>query len=500
MKQQGGTSAERADRGFVSLAVTVVILLITYACYRFAENAVSEHRSADAQAERMQLEAAADSAEALILAQLADRDAESMTPTSDRLTLLDENPYVNQQVGGYGGSTRVPHFTVIGLASDAEGRWQHQYGPVNESARLSISILPLWEQQQPGSSLAALMQLPGIDPEVAESLVRRLVEQQSGYLRRSGLRYTLDQLLEVPGLTRELLYGDDRNFNGLASPLELPLGPSVGQTFSTYGVGDAAPWAALLTPYSAERNVNQSGQPRINLNLADLTELRRQLQERLPAAWVDFIIAYRTYGPAVAPPPIAGSAAVGPIASVYDLIGAEVRSGPDADAPLVPNPFPASRAAYRDYLFSLVDETTVDPRPIIPGRVNINLAPTAVLRGIPGVDSELVNRIALARERSESTPGSQRRLAAWLVAEGWIEPVWMRELAPYITAGGDVFHAQIVAFLAPGEEQPDFASTARSPFVRRAVVVDATGPAPRVAVRRDLSNLGRGFSREALEL
>lgn len=504
MKQRDRSIAERVDRGFVSLAVTVVILLITYACYRFAETAVGEHRAAEAMAERVQLAAAADSAEALLLAQLASRDADAAVPADSRQTENNIDVYVNQQVGGYSGSTRVPHFSIISLASDVEGRWQHQYGPVDESARLSISILPVWEQQRPGSSLAALTALGGIEPEAAQALSQYLVERQTTASPTGvGLRYSLDQLLEAPGMTRHALYGDDRNYNGVASLGESTRnGPSGRPAPAVSGLAssDAPPLAALLTPYSAERNVNRLGQPRINLNLVDLAELERLLRERLPAAWVDFIIAYRTNGPAALPTPVAGSPAVGPIASVYDLIGAEVRSGVGSDAPLVPNPFPANRAAYRDYLFTLIDETTVDPRPVIPGRVNINLAPLAVLGAIPGVDSELVNRIALARERGQDPAGEQRRLAAWLVVEGWIEPVWMRELEPYVTGGGDVFRAQVVAFLAPGEDQQTAPLPARSPFIRRMVVIDATGTTPRVIVRRDLSNLGRGFSAEVLQL
>ena len=63
----------------------------------------------------------------------------------------------------------------------------------------------------------------------------------------------------------------------------------------------------------------------------------------------------------------------------------------------------------------------------------------------------------------------------------------MREMMPYVTAGGDVYRAQIVGYFDEGE----IAS-------RSEVIFDATSAAPRILFWRDISHLGRGYPVELL--
>ncbi len=58
----------------------------------------------------------------------------------------------------------------------------------------------------------------------------------------------------------------------------------------------------------------------------------------------------------------------------------------------------------------------------------------------------------------------------------------MKQLWPYVTCGGEVLRAQIVAFFEEGGE-----------FTRYDVVLDATQMPPRVLSLKDISHLGRGF-------
>ena len=44
------------------------------------------------------------------------------------------------------------------------------------------------------------------------------------------------------------------------------------------------------------------------------------------------------------------------------------------------------------YLPQLMDHVTVNPSPVIPGRVNINQAPRAVLQGIPEMTDQMVEQ------------------------------------------------------------------------------------------------------------
>ena len=185
--------------------------------------------------------------------------------------------------------------------------------------------------------------------------------------------------------------------------------------------------------------------------------------EQLPGAW-----------PSLAPgqlsPPI-GSGKVGAgqsapqhqITSVFDLVGARVRVPHPAGGPgwIIESPIQDIASSLRNYLPQLLDETTVDRAPVIYGRVNINLAPLAVLRAIPGMDSYLAAQIVAARQQAPDAP--ERQHPAWPLLEGIVDLPTMRALLPYLTTGGDVYRAQIIGYFDQG-----------GPQVRAEVVIDAT--------------------------
>ena len=63
----------------------------------------------------------------------------------------------------------------------------------------------------------------------------------------------------------------------------------------------------------------------------------------------------------------------------------------------------------------------------------------------------------------------------------------MKNLMPYICAGGGVYRAQVIGFYDKG-----------GPYARFEAIIDATTQPPRVLFWRDLSHLGRGFALETL--
>jgi hypothetical protein len=63
----------------------------------------------------------------------------------------------------------------------------------------------------------------------------------------------------------------------------------------------------------------------------------------------------------------------------------------------------------------------------------------------------------------------------------------MQKLDPYITAHGNVYRAQSVGYFDEG-----------GPVVRMEAVIDASIDPPRIVNLRDLSELGRGFTRQQL--
>jgi len=253
-----------------------------------------------------------------------------------------------------------------------------------------------------------------------------------------------------------------------------------------------------LTLFSAERNETHDGKPRLNINGGDLARLQQNLSGIVPPELAKFIILYRQYGaslkPAAATP---GQAAVDlsrppvfRIASILDLVGSTVLIPvPGKSVPLaVPSPIPADRTAMRNILPKLCDLLTTDPRRVIPGRINVNQAPLAVLRSIPGLNAAAANQILSARRVQVAGDSDLRRHAIWLLTDGIVDLPQMRALFPYVTGGGDVFRTQLIGFF------DDKTPIGRAPKARVEVVIDAAQSPARVVSWSDLRPLGIGFA------
>jgi hypothetical protein len=154
---------------------------------------------------------------------------------------------------------------------------------------------------------------------------------------------------------------------------------------------------------------------------------------------------------------------------------------------IVESPFGDDPVAMQDYLPTLVDRTTTIEDVIISGRVNVNLAPRAVLSGIPGLEPQTVERIIAGRGRGIDETSPSYRHATWLLTEEIVDVAQMKALMPYVTGAGDVFRAQVVGF-----------HQASGLSARAEVVVDATVSPPRQIYWKDVSLLGRGYSLETL--
>src|SRR5690606_29646218 len=113
---------------------------------------------------------------------------------------------------------------------------------------------------------------------------------------------------------------------------------------------------------------------------------------------------------------------------------------------------------------------------VIPGRININLAPRPVLMAIPGLDAEVLDQLLARREALDK---DALRTPAWLLTEQIVTLEQFRQMLPHITTGGDVFRAQLIAWRPAG-----------GPYRRVEVVIDATEDPARRIVWNDLSAYG----------
>jgi hypothetical protein len=403
------------------------------------------------------------------------------------------------------------HFSVIAPKVAEGGTAGERYGLEDESGRLNLNLLLEADKVTPNGGRQLLMGLPGMTESIADAILDWLdpdddqrefgaeVDYYSGlsppYAPKNGPLDTVEELLLVRGVTPELLFGADANRNGKIDPGEQgSAAPAGGNSDQQVDRG----WWAYLTLHSAESNLRPDGRPRINLNGSDLSKLYDDLTEAFGEQWATFIVAYRQFGPSTAKQ--AGQKggtvkldfqqpAKSTFSTVLDLVGpqVQVKQSGSSQPITLETPFPDDPTAMANYLPQLMDHATISSQGVIPGRININEAPKAVLQGIPGMTEDIVAAIIAHREPEPSTDNPGRRHETWLLTEGIVSLDDMKRIMPFITAGGQVFRAQIVGYF---EEQ--------GPVARIEAVVDATTQQSRIVFWRDLSHLGRGYPLETL--
>jgi DNA uptake protein ComE-like DNA-binding protein len=395
---------------------------------------------------------------------------------------------------------------------------------------------------------AVLMNLPGVTQDVADCILDWIdtndqarefgaeTEYYSNlnppYLPKNGPLSTIDELLLVKGVTPSLLYGSDINRNGRVDtdePTNLNQ-PNVDNTDGSMSTG----WSSCLTLYSKEKNVQSNGQAKIDLNSGDLQTLSTDLQNaQITDEQIQFILAYRVYGPATSTSSsqqTSGSgsktssqsrssggsgssgsgatvselitkAATAQLTSVVELIGAKVQitnqtsqggqagGSQSQSSTTMQSPFTDSTGDMSSYLPTLMDACTVDSSQEIVGRVNINLAPKAVLMTVPNFTSEIADQIIAQRTMDPKSLDAAHKFATWLLSDGIVTvEQWKKwNLDKYITCGGDVYRVQAIGFFDDG-----------GVAARIEAILDASTQPPTVLFWRDMSHLGRGFTLEEL--
>lgn len=516
---QGVTRGERGVRrsrrlrgrrpGMILIIVLVVVALLSLSAYTYTDLMITHRTAAELSGQQLQAKALVDSgidATRVFLMQ-ARTDRLAAGGVYDNPERFQGITVVEDDEPEFRGS-----FAVLSPKQDDDGAYGGiRYGLEDESTRLNLNTLLLAEEQLPGAGVTLLMALPGMTEDVADAILdwideddesRELgaeIDYYSGlnppYAPRNTAFATVEELLLVRGVTPQLLFGLDVNRNGIVDANEAQ--GSLGDVDNSDGAMDRG-WSAYLTLYSQEKNVNAAGNPRIYLNGDDLNQLQTDLSAVMPPEWVTFILAYRLSGA------YTGSQegktgisdeldlTVSPkakVAKVLDLIGAKVqiKFKGQSDNTVLQSPFSSDIGGMGTYMFKLMDNVTVTQSPLLPGRININQAPRAVLMGIPGMTEEMVTEILSRREPEPGDDQPHRRLETWLLQEAIVTLDEMKAMSSYICGGGDVYRAQVVGYFQGGNAA-----------ARAEVVIDATTETPRLLLWRDISHLGRGYAVETL--
>lgn len=348
-------SREKKQRGLVLVTVLWVVVLLMIMAATVGRTSRLHTKMAHYQAQSLRCQWGARAGVETAIAILK----EDVTSTDSLSDLWSDNDEDFTDI-----SLSACHFTVRVL---------------DESGKLDIN----------GATKQQLMALPDMEEPIADAILdwrdenSRPSDQgvETGYYRnltfpyecRNGPFRTIRELLLVKGVTEDLLYGEDTNFNGV-----LDLNERDGDESLPMDNGDSEldqGWIAFLSCYGEKKNTNSAGQPRININSADQGELERSLS--LTSGQAQWIVDNRNSG----------------FESSADILGSDKQSqGGDPD-----DPTPLDQDTFRN----IVDSITIFDDNNAPVRVNVNTAPKEVLMALlesPQGNDELALSIIDYRE------------------------------------------------------------------------------------------------------
>ncbi|TWT35154.1 General secretion pathway protein K [Posidoniimonas corsicana] len=487
------------------LVMLVVVALMTVGGMAYFDWSFIEHRAAEAYARQVQSRALADSGVVMVQ------------------TLLLEEPTVLEQQGGLYNNPALFQGVLISDSDAAALRARvsivaplmdygeyvgYRFGLENESARLNLNTLLLADDYAEDGARNQLLYLPGMTESIADAILDWLDEDEdirdfgaesqyytaldAPYEPQNGPLESIEQLLLVQGVTPELLYGLDTDRNGVVSAAERarPLPVEVDNSTGQMDRG----WSAYFTLYSAESLLTPDGEPKIDVNMEDLEELHSLLETALGREQANFIVAYRQGGAADDNANSNAVSAAGisidfsqegseTITSLLSLVGVNVEFSDNGAPTVLRTPFTDTPGAYSSYLPDMLDNLTTSSTASMVGRLNVNQAPRALLSSVPNMPPEVVEQIIASRTFEVTPDRPERRHAEWILMDGLVDLEVMRQLAPLLTGGGDVYRAHSVGFF---DEE--------GPATRIEAIIDDTGATPKVLQRLDLTPLGAGYT------
>lgn len=528
-------------RGYVIFAVLIVVVVLSLVAYRFTDSMTAEYKVGARANDAAQAKAAAVSGLHYAAAVLSDRATFASELDSDPFDNEDIFARVEVPAGGGATARKKAYFDVRCVAPSADGGgYEQRFGVIDEGGKLNINSMIALDAT--GEALYnALLKIPNMTPEIADAIVdwvdaddtKRASGAESSeysslpnpYKAKNGPLNSLDELLLVQGVTPELLYGGDRNRNGVMDE---------GDTSADRG------WSDYLTVYGRELNVASDGQVRTYLNGDNLTTLQQQLTPQLGDELTTYILASKLFtvtqtdasgnipgasttaatvtassgatrvtvsaggtgsqrGTRAATPDELQAAVSAKMATTFTG-GNRVKSLADLMYTCIKLPRPADAKpedpdvyAYSPLLDTgklatmlpaLMDRTTVKQAVEMVPRINVNTAPCEVLMAVPGMTDAYADAIVSARQ--SQPPGDPGYVSgAWLITSNTLPPSAYKAMEKYITGSTMVYRVQSVGYL----------EGTGGPVARMEAVIDTNQGAPRFLLVRDLTDLEnpRGF-------
>jgi hypothetical protein len=284
----------------VLIAVIVVVAILSLAAYRYSDLMTTQYVEAENAVRARQVLAFADSGIQYAAALLGSPD--NMT------SFLQGNPYDNtaafqDQIVQPGDQPYLQgRFSVVAPIYDGSvpnASNSFRFGVIDESSKINICTLV---KQDPTTAYNVLMMLPNMTPNLADAIVDWIDSNDTprtngaendtysgtnpAYQAKNGPIDSLEELLLVQGMTPQMLFGTDRNRNGILDP-----GEDDGTGTLDPGLG------SYLTLYTREQNIDSSGNPRIYVNGSGLQNIYNQLSTLVSPEVAAYLVIYRQYGP-----------------------------------------------------------------------------------------------------------------------------------------------------------------------------------------------------------
>jgi type II secretory pathway component PulK len=524
--------------------VLVVIVLLALASYQYSESMTSQAKASENGLRAAQARAFASSG--IQYAAIMLSDPTNFTGVLNSNPYNNASAFGQQIIQPSDTPRNQGRFSLLGMLSvddpGVTGTQPYAFGVMDEGGKINLNAL--MQNDPSGQTLYnMLVLLPNMTPDVANAIIDWIDPDDSpredgaesdtysgqtpSYLAKNAPLDSLEELLMVRGVSWQLLFGNDYNRNGMMDPDE----------DDGTGAHDRG-WSAYLTIYSREQNLDSQGNPKIYVNSSDLNSLYNQLSAVLGQDLATYIVLYRQYGGsavsksagstasnkgttnnsskgstpstpsakgAAAPTVTAAASTTGnvkslsrntlnltqsksgsKISSLYDLINSQVTvpgSGPNTASTVYPSPL-NDAGQLASLLPPLLDECTTSKSTSIPGRINVNTAPEAVLATLPYLQASDVQNIIAMRPQSSSieAPDAIFQTPAWLILEAGISPSTLSKLDKYITTRSQVYRVQSIGYFDAG-----------GPSARVEAVIDTNGGLPRILYWRDLTELGKGF-------
>lgn len=311
----------------------------------------------------------------------------------------------------------------------------YSYGITDEASKLNLN----------SATLDMLSMLPDMTADLAASIVDwrdptgdatpggaeddYYLSLPDPYHCKNAPLETVGEVLLIKGGSRDLLYGQDTNRNGVLDPSEsIDMTGRLDCGFSEYA-----------TVYSVEPNTSADGQPRIDVNNTDTQALATLLRNAFGAGRASIIMDRVRRDR--------------PFRNVFD--------------------FRQRTRLTTEEFAAIADRLTTDRRPNLMGLVNVNTAPREVLLCLPGLDQGDVDALLSKRPVATADLSNLAWVAEALPAEKAVA------IGSYVTTRSYQFCVDIVAVSGNGRA-----------YKRYRAVVDARQSPARVAYWKDLTDLG----------